>query len=176
MDEKKNYSLEDIETLRARSDVSYEEAVFRLDKDGGDITRALIELEKRGAVQKGIRVSFDGGLADTVKSWWRRGIETRLIVDKNDRTLVDLSAVMWIVVAILGWRLVIVAAIIALLSGCRIRLKTPEGGFARKEKSPVTEPVGEAGPADAAPNDDATAKVNVHPDETEDGYRSVTVD
>ena len=43
MDEKK-YSLEDIETLRARSDVSYEEAVFLLDKYDGDITRALIEL------------------------------------------------------------------------------------------------------------------------------------
>ena len=173
MDEKK-YSLEDIETLRARSDVSYEEAVFLLDKYDGDITRALIELEKRGAVQKGIRVSFNGGFADTLMAWWRRGIETRLIVDREDRVLCDLPVLMWIVGLIVGWRLIVVAAIIALVSGCHVRLKAPAGSM-RKEKSPVTEPVGEAAPADPAP-DGADPAVSVKPDETEDGYRSVTVD
>ena len=35
----KNYTLEDVETLRAKSGVSYEEAVSLLDKYDGDLAR-----------------------------------------------------------------------------------------------------------------------------------------
>ena len=46
----RNYSLEDVETLRSKANISYEEAVSLLDKYDGDLARALIELEKRGQV------------------------------------------------------------------------------------------------------------------------------
>ena len=58
MDDKK-YTLEDVETLRAKTGVSYEEAVTLLDKYDGDMARALIELEKRGRwAARGTRASI----------------------------------------------------------------------------------------------------------------------
>ena len=44
----RNYSVEDVETLRQKSGVSYEEAIRLLDKYDGDLASALIELEKSG--------------------------------------------------------------------------------------------------------------------------------
>ena len=174
MDEKK-YTLADIETLRSRSDVSYEEAVILLDKYSGDVTRALIELEKRGAVQKGIRVSFDGKVADTLKDWWHRGLSVRLLIARADRTLIDLPVVLWILALVLGWRLVVVGAVIALIAGCKVELVRPAAKAA--EKTAESEPEAEPEPAVSEPGTDggAPAPVDAEAKEADDGYHTIVI-
>ena len=45
------YSLEDIEALRNSSGISYQEAVALLDYHDGSVTRALVDLEKKGKLR-----------------------------------------------------------------------------------------------------------------------------
>ena len=173
--EDKKYTLEDIETLRQRSDVSYEEAVALLEKYSGDVTRALIELEKRGAVQKGIRVNLDGKAADTLKTLWDRGLSARLTISKDDRALVDLPVVLWLLALALGWRFVVVAAVIALVTGCKVELKrTAPAASPKTAESPAAS---EAAPEpEPAPEDAAPAPVQAEATETDDGYHSITIE
>ena len=159
----KNYTLQDIETLRSRADISYEDAQSLLDKYDGDVTRALIELEKRGELGKGLHISVNQKTTDTVKSWWRRGLETRLRVEKGETAYVDLPAIVWIVTLLLGWKAVVAGAVLALICGCRLKLVRPE---AEAKTASSEEAAPEAEPEAAAPAEDAD----------DDGYKTVSVE
>ena len=45
------YTIEDIELLRQKSGISYQEAVALLDYHNGSVARALIDLEKHGRLK-----------------------------------------------------------------------------------------------------------------------------
>ena len=49
-----SYNIKHIEYLRQKANLTYEQAVALLDRNDGDIGRALIELEKSGAL-RGVR-------------------------------------------------------------------------------------------------------------------------
>ncbi len=145
--EDKKYTLEDVEVLRGKTGVSYEEAVSLLEKYGGDMTRALIELEKRGQLgDKSIKINVSGNTAELARKWWRLGCDTRVIVERNGETLVNLSALFMILALVLGWRLVVVAAILALVLGCHVKLRRPEqpaAGAKAGQPAPEPEPAAE---------------------------------
>ena len=159
--EEKKYTLNDVETLRDKTGVSYEEAVSLLEKYGGDMTRALIELEKRGRLDgRSIKINVNGNAADLVQKWWRMGRDTRLVVEREGETLVNLSALFMILALLLGWRLVVAAAILALALGCRVHLRRsdiPETPAAVKEEAPA----------------EAEKKEDKKP---EDGFNSITIE
>ena len=46
-----SYNIKHIEYLRQKANLTYEQAVALLDRNDGDIGRALIELEKSGALK-----------------------------------------------------------------------------------------------------------------------------
>lgn len=48
-----NYTIEQVDYLREKADVSYEEAVSLLEQYQGDLTRCLIDLERNGRIRKG---------------------------------------------------------------------------------------------------------------------------
>lgn len=163
MDEKK-YTLDDIETLRSKTGVGYEEAVALLEKYDGDIARALVELEKCGRLNHS---SFFSGVTanrgraeDLLSKWWRMGRETRIIVEKSGEQLVNLSALFMILALLLGWKLVLVSAVLALILGCHVRVRIPESAPVEPEKSP--EP--------AQPGDEAA------PADEQDGYHTITIE
>jgi|GEM_PF-6939937 len=144
--EDKKYTLEDVESLRGKTGISYEEAVGLLEKYDGDITRALIELEKRGELgERGIRINVNSNAVDLLHKLWRKGSETRLIVERDGERLVNLSVLFMVLALILGWRLIIVAALLALALGCRVRLCSPEEK-PETVAAPEPEPVKEAEP------------------------------
>ncbi|MBQ8953555.1 MAG: DUF4342 domain-containing protein [Clostridia bacterium] len=164
--EDKKYTLEDVEKLREKTGVSYEEAVSLLDKYDGDLARALIELEKRGKLEnKGFYINVDKNAASFLQTWWRRGCETRLLVERDGETLVNLSVLFMVLALLLGWRLVVVAAILALALGCRVKLRRPEEQPVAPEKSaqPAPEQAPQAEAAEAEKMED-------------DGYNSITIE
>jgi hypothetical protein len=123
----KKYTLEDVETLRNKAGVSYEEAVELLDKYDGDTARALIELEKRGRLgdgAQGSKINLED-IWTKVKQLWKLGLVTRVRVEHKGEMLVNLSASFLILMLLLGAWAVIAAAVIALVSGCAIRIQTP---------------------------------------------------
>ena len=164
MDEKK-YTLDDIETLRSKTGVGYEEAVALLEKYDGDIARALVELEKRGKLnQGGIFTGANRDKAeDFLSKWWRTGCETRVIVERKGETLMNFSALFMILALILGWKLMIVSAVLALVLGCHVRVRLPE--TLKKAESEPPQPAPEAEtPADEGEKDD------------QDGYHTITIE
>lgn len=123
----RNYTLEEVETLRNKSGVSYEEAVALLDKYDGDVARALIELEKRGQLgvndKKGVKISLDGAGA-WLGDLWKKTIKTRVIVERKEEQLANLPALFLIFMLILGPYAMIGAIILAILCGCSVSIQT----------------------------------------------------
>lgn len=127
----KNYSIEDVETLRSKAGLSYEEAVSLLDKYDGDLARALIELEKRGQVNAKADLKFDAEeIVGWVKKMWHKGMNTRVVIERKGETLVNLPVLLLILMLMLGAYAIITAAVIMLLTGCSVSLK----GESRKEQ------------------------------------------
>lgn len=122
----RNYTLDDVETLRSKSGVSYEEAVSLLDKYDGDLARALIELEKRGqlgANEKTVgKFSFEEA-CKWVHNLWREGLETRIQVERKGEIIVNLSVLFLILMLILGPYAMIAAVVLMLISGCSVSVQ-----------------------------------------------------
>ena len=162
--EEKNYTLNDVETLRDKTGVSYEEAVSLLEKYDGDMTRALIELEKRGELgEKGIKINVNGNAADILSKLWRKGCDTRLIVERDGERLVNLSVLFMLLALLLGWRLVIVAAILALALGCRVKLVRPDAAETARPEEPAPAP-------ETAPEEQKEEE------KKDDGFNSITIE
>ena len=174
MDEKK-YTLEDIETLRQKTGVGYGEAVRLLEKYDGDITKALIELEKRGELNNGR--FFSGKNVDKkavegfFKKCWRSGCETRVIVERQNTQLINLSALFMILALVLGWKLVVGGAVLALILGCRVRVHLPDN---EKAEEPVKETAEEAETVGASEETVSAASAEAETDK--DGYTTVTIE
>ena len=162
--EEKKYTLNDVETLRDKTGVSYEEAVSLLEKYDGDMTRALIELEKRGELgEKGIKINVNGNAADILSKLWHKGCDTRLIVERDGERLVNLSVLFMLLALLLGWRLVIVAAILALALGCRVKLVRPDAAETAKPEEPASAP-------ETAP------EAQQEEEKKDDGFNSITIE
>lgn len=162
--EEKKYTLNDVETLRDKTGVSYEEAVSLLEKYDGDMTRALIELEKRGELgEKGIKINVNGNAADILSKLWHKGCDTRLIVERDGERLVNLSVLFMLLALLLGWRLVVVAAILALALGCRVKLVRPEAAETAKPEEPASAP-------ETAP------EAQQEEEKKDDGFNSITIE
>ena len=46
-----SYTIEDIELIRRKSGISYQEAVALLDYHNGNVARALVDLERNGRIK-----------------------------------------------------------------------------------------------------------------------------
>ena len=166
----RNYSLEDVETLRSKANISYEEAVSLLDKYDGDLARALIELEKRGQVGgERTEVKFDADeLIGWIKKMWHKGMNTRLVIERKGETLINLPLLFPILMLVLGPYAVITAAVLVLVTGCSVSLKS-------KDKKPQTIIKGDASQAEAP----ADVEPALQPEESEqtddDDFPSITI-
>src|ERR1035437_10303675 len=95
-------NLESIEMLRERANVSYEEARAALEKFDGNIVEALIYLEKQDRLKPPPRdIGGKSGFWATVNKYLKIGNETKFIVSKDGRIVLDLSLNIVILVTII---------------------------------------------------------------------------
>jgi len=84
--------LEKIDLIRARLGVSYKEAREALERAGGDVVQALINLEEQGR-NLGERFQARGQeMAVQIKEFLQRGQSYRIKVKKGDRTVYEFPA------------------------------------------------------------------------------------
>lgn len=124
----RNYTLEDVETLRSKAGVSYEDAVSLLDKYDGDVARALIELEKRGQLNQSAqsrKFTLEEG-CEWLKAMWRKGMTTRVLVERKGERLINLSVLFLVLMLILGPYAVIAALVLMLISSCNVSILTED--------------------------------------------------
>lgn len=121
----RNFSLEDVELLRSKAGITYEQAVELLEKYDGDVAKALVELEKRGRLKDGFAQERkqNESFTDWVSRWWGKGVRTRLVITRKDVVFVNLSVLYLLVAAVMAPHLALLSLVLVLLLGCRVSLK-----------------------------------------------------
>lgn len=116
-------SLELIEKLRQRANVSYAEAKEALEKCNGDLLEALIDLEKDNKIKADPQENKTNGFWATLKRWVKNCNETHLLITKNNETVINLSLTIVIILTILAAPLVIFGLLAALFTRHKMRLQ-----------------------------------------------------
>lgn len=127
----RNYTVEDVESLRSKSGVSYEEAIRLLDKYDGDIASALIELEKSGHLGRS-SVSADK-ISELVTKWWNLGLKNHVLIERKETMLVNVPLIVALLMAVCAPKATLVAAVLLLVFGGHISLQS---GAQAEEKPP----------------------------------------
>lgn len=122
------YTIEDIELIRTKSGISYQEAVALLDYHNGSVARALIDLERNGRLLS--KDEQDRRAASAPKtgkhgkdSFFQRMYRHRLKVKKGDVTIANISALFALGVAIFSPHMAIAAGVISLILGYKINFE-----------------------------------------------------
>ena len=105
------YTFEDIEILRQKSGISYEEAVNLLEYHNGSLARALVDLEKNGRLKTGPASGDAGKGAKGVFTFLYR---LRLRVRKDEAVVVNLSSLFVLLTLITAPHICVIGLIVAL--------------------------------------------------------------
>lgn len=126
------YTIEDIEILRQKSDISYEEAVNLLEYHNGSLARALVDLEKNGRLRDRKNSSYRNGERHHGKHrhhMFNYLFRLRVKVFKNDTPIINLSVLFVIFSVLIASWLVILSAVTALLMGYRFAVERDSETF-----------------------------------------------
>lgn len=126
-----SYTIEDIELIRRKSGISYQEAVALLDYHNGNVARALVDLERNGRIkpEKAQAKSHSENSSDLSK-FFGKLYRFRLKVKKDNVIIVNLSLLFGILALIVSPHLVLIGLILALILGYRISFDKKDPAFA----------------------------------------------
>lgn len=108
-------TLEQIDELRSRVNVSYEEAKHTLEKNDGDLIKSIIELENKKnskSIRNGNFTSFTNRLLALKMS----------IKNKEGNTLMDVPLVLVLLTFLMAFWAVIFLLALAILTSCKIKI------------------------------------------------------
>ncbi|MBP3646361.1 MAG: hypothetical protein J6K55_08035 [Clostridia bacterium] len=121
------YTIEDIEILRQKSGISYEEAVNLLEYHNGSLARALVDLEKNGRIKSNTAsASSHKGIKGVFDFLFR----LRLKVKKEETTIVNLSALFMLIALGTAPHICVIGLIASIVLGYRITLDRDSREFA----------------------------------------------
>lgn len=121
------YTIEDIEILRKKSGITYEEAVNLLEYHNGSLARSLVDLEKNGRINPDQRYGQSSHKAKGIFNFFFR---MRFKLLKKDITIVNVSAITLLLVFLFAPHVVIFGLIAALMLGYRISGEKNSADFA----------------------------------------------
>jgi len=131
-----SYAIEDIEFIRKKSGVSYEEAVSLLDYHNGDVARVLVDLERKGRMlekegsAKASSAAAGGSIGEKSLSFLQRLYRTRVKVQKGEITILNLSILFTLIAVLLfSPHLALVGLLLSLVLGYRISIDTNDPAF-----------------------------------------------
>ena len=116
-------NLEQIDELRKRANVSYEDAKNALEQSSGDLIEALVYLEKQNKIKPEETPCSESIFFKKVKKLIKKANETKLIIKKNDAVVLNICVTLAIIITISAFPLVIVALILALATNHKIRIQ-----------------------------------------------------
>ena len=108
-------TLEQIDELRNRVNVSYEEAKRTLEKNDGDLIKSIIELEKK----KGRKNEKNGNFT----SFANRLLALKMSVkNKEGNTVLNMPLVVILAAFMMAFWVVIFGLVLAVLTSCKIKI------------------------------------------------------
>ena len=137
------YTIEDIELIRRKSGITYQEAVSLLDYHNGNVARALVDLERNGRIKpepvQSTRKATTGTASanSSAKSSGKSAIVdlitklycARIKINKDETPIVNLSALFAILGVIVAPHLVLIGAIISLVLGYKFSFTKSDKAF-----------------------------------------------
>lgn len=137
-----SYPIEDIETIRRKSDLTYSEAIALLDAHRGSLAAALIDLERNGRLQEEPAAEQDAnaaeqrvyeeerfGQTDDGTSMRHRLWNTRIKLTRKNTAVLNVSVVTALIAFIISRKLVIFGGLAALIFGCDFDLVRDDPAF-----------------------------------------------
>lgn len=133
-----NYSIEDVEMIRKKSGLTYQESVALLDYHNGNVTRALIDLERSGKIrQDDGTVRTDAKDSAKEESFGRKVLNAiqklyrfRIKISREDTPVVNFSLAFCILSLMFAPYLVIAGVGLSLLLGYRFAFDKKDPAFA----------------------------------------------
>jgi NACalpha-BTF3-like transcription factor len=108
-------TLEQIDELRSRVNVSYEEAKRTLEKNDGDLIKSIIELENKKKNKNNRDTNFT--------SFTNRLLALKMSVkDKEGKTMMDIPLVIVLFAFLMSFWTVIILLALAVFTSCKIKI------------------------------------------------------
>ena len=141
------YSMEDIELIRRKSGITYEEAVSMLDYHNGDVARVLIDLEKNGRLHE-MNTTNTTRAPETQMNGNKKGgkfmnfiqkmLRTRIKVRKGDTPIINLSVLFVVGAALLmglhrAFGIAALGLILGLMMGYQINIDNNDEAFTQEK-------------------------------------------
>ena len=120
-------SLEKIDSIVARTNVTYREAKEALEKCNGDVVDAIIYLETKKADWKGDLSDISHEMVEKVKEILKKGNVTKITVKKDGEIIMNIPVTVAAVGAIISVPLALIGLGGALLSKCTIEILKEDG-------------------------------------------------
>ena len=133
------YTIEDIELLRKKSGMSYQEAVALLDYHNGSLARALIDLEKNGRLKDEDQQKAGKGTMETSKkgetkekalNFLQKIYRSRVKIRKGDTNVINLSVLFAVLCLLFAPHMTIAGVIASMLLGYQFSFSAMDPEFA----------------------------------------------
>lgn len=131
-----SYTIEDIELIRKKSGISYQEAVALLDYHNGNVARALVDLERNGRIkpetnQKKAEKPASGHQGKSgLSNFFSKLYQFRLKVKKENIVIANISLLFALLTLLVSPHLVLIAAIVILVLGYKVSFNKKDADFA----------------------------------------------
>lgn len=119
------FNLEKIDELKKRANVSYADAKEALEQCNGDLVEALIYLETQNKIKPEQNASC--GILAKCKNLIKKGNNTRFVITKQERTVLDLSVTVSVVITVFASYIVMPVLLLALFTGHRMKFAGKNG-------------------------------------------------
>ncbi len=119
------YTIEDIEIIRRKSGISYEEAVNLLEYHNGNLAKALIDLERSGKLNesKGQQTHYDHRTGkEKAMNILQKLYSKRFVVKKGKTDIINISLLFMIPFAFFFPYVAVIALVLIFVMGYRIRI------------------------------------------------------
>jgi len=113
--------MQDIEVIRRKSGISYNEAVSLLKYHNGSLSQALLDLEKNGRILEH-EASADERGKGKHKNIFQVLYRMRMKIKKDDITIINLSVLFLIIALLFSPWVFVIGLLLALVLGYRIRI------------------------------------------------------
>jgi len=123
-------TLEKIELVKDRTGVSYKEAKEALEAAGGSVVDAIINIEEAiGAKSKGSIGESGQKIIEKIKELIKKGHVSKIIVKKNDETILNLPVNIGIVGAVIAPVATVLGVLTAFGTKCVIEVVKDDGSI-----------------------------------------------
>jgi hypothetical protein len=121
--------LEQIDQLRERAHVTYEEAREALESCNGDMVEALVYLERQQKIKaQNQKKSSEGyGIIRAIKNLIKKGNRTKLVVQKRENVVIGIPVTLAVIFTVLAPYLTLIGVVIALFTDHKFAFVRQDG-------------------------------------------------